>query len=94
MNSISCLICICNQIPFWKQSNWACMPFASPNKLLIAAGMPVGFQPLIPSLDIREILPLEKSLLLLKLPKIEFYFASMRVPFLFDSKKNIFWFAF
>lgn len=51
MNSISCLICICNQIPLWKQSNSACMPFASPNKLLIAAG--------IPSFDFREIPLLE-----------------------------------
>lgn len=82
MNSISCLICICNQIPFWKQSNSACMPFASPNKLLIAAGIPVGFQPLLPSFDFREIPVLEKSFLLLKLPKIEFYFALMGVPFL------------
>lgn len=94
MNSISHLICIWNHIPFWKQRDSAYMPFASPNKLLIAAGIPVGFQPLILSFDFREIPLLEKSPLLLKWPKIEFYFALMWVPFLLDSKKNIFWVAF
>lgn len=69
MKSVSCLICISNQTPFWKQSNSACMPFASPNKLLIAAGIPVGFQPLLPSFNFREI-PVLESFLLLKLPKI------------------------
>lgn len=90
MNSISHLICIWNHIPFWKQRDSAYMPFASPNKLLIAAGIPVGFQPLILSFDFREIPLLEKSPLLLKWPKIEFYFALMWFLFCLTLRKTYF----